>query len=332
MKKILIVCDKQGWAFDAIAAALKKYAPGDIRVDVFFKKDRGDLKAIYADYDSIHFMHWSLVTLRKLPKYKKVMHKVFGAAPKFSEYAFTGDSPYIPRGMITTGIHGHHDFDDRKTSPEQDVLPSKNLIRYLSGFQRVNTVSQRLFRLFKGAGLNNMYCTQNGVDCSVFKPLRPLNESLKLRVGYAGTRKRDWKEGISHFIDPLREVDFIDLKLAIPQDNYIPHKDMPQFYNDIDVYLCASSSEGFSLSVLEASSCGRPIVSTRVGGSEELIMDGHNGFFVKQDLKDIIAKLRILHEDRELLIRMGRDNRQEIESKWSWKLRSQAWYDFLLGT
>ena len=38
---------------------------------------------------------------------------------------------------------------------------------------------------------------------------------------------------------------------------------MPKFYNKLDIY-CASSSEGFSLSVLEASATGIPVISTKV--------------------------------------------------------------------
>ena len=104
-----------------------------------------------------------------------------------------------------------------------------------------------------------------------------------------------------------------------------------EFYNNIDVYLCASSSEGFSLSVLEASACGRPVVSTKVGGAEDMIVEGYNGFFVKRELTDIVKKLRKLHEDRKRLIEMGRNARKEVEKKWSWRVRSRDWANFIAG-
>jgi len=43
------------------------------------------------------------------------------------------------------------------------------------------------------------------------------------------------------------------------------HEEMPRFYRDISLYVCASDAEGTPNPVLEALSCGRPVVSTRVG-------------------------------------------------------------------
>ena len=106
---------------------------------------------------------------------------------------------------------------------------------------------------------------------------------------------------------------------------------MPLFYNQLDVYLCASSSEGFSLSVLEASACGRPVISTRVGGCEDLIVDGENGFLVDRDIAAFAEKLRFLNNDRTLLARMGHKNREVIETNWSWKVRAKDWLDFIMN-
>ena len=117
----------------------------------------------------------------------------------------------------------------------------------------------------------------------------------------------------------------------MPQEDYVVLEAMPQFYNQIDVYLCASSSEGFSLSVLEASACGRPIVSTKISGCEELIIDNYNGFFVKRELDDIVSKLEHLHQNRNQLVEMGMNNRSEVEKKWSWRVRVEDWISFIQG-
>lgn len=327
MKRVLIVCDRKGWAFDSIANSLKQALQTQgIVVGIFHRKSKENLALVSRGYDSILWMGWSLAAEKIGP-----FRRFFSKNIKFSEYKLRPNTFPMDAENTLAGIHAHHDWDDRATTPESDVRPPDNLLRFLSKFKRVNTVSSRLYRVFKGAGLDNLFCTLNGVDETVFFPEKELSSAKKLRVGYAGTRKRDWKEGISDFIDPLRRLDFIDLRLATPEDNFISHSQMPQFYNDIDVYLCASSSEGFSLSVLEAASSGRPVVSTRVGGSEDLIVDGHNGLFVKRNSKDIAEKLMFLHKNRQRLKEMGANNRKEVEGKWSWKVRCRDWANFILG-
>ena len=53
-----------------------------------------------------------------------------------------------------------------------------------------------------------------------------------------GTKKRDWKEGISEFVEPLGKQNFIKLNLAIPEDgNYVSPDKMPEFINNNDVFI-----------------------------------------------------------------------------------------------
>lgn len=312
--RVLLVCDRPNWAYDAIARALVRHdANARFALDIFHLKGREDeLSRIAPRYGAVFVLGWQLL-------------------------ASLEDGEVVERleldpDRTLTGIHSHHAWDSRQTTPERSVPPPENLVAYLSRFRGVNAVSRRLTDLFRGAGLDEVAYTPNGVDTKLFRPDRPPRLDGPLRVGFSGSKKHDWRKGISEFIEPAAREAGAELRLAMPvEKHHVPLNEMARFYNDIDVYVCASSSEGFSLSVLEASACGRPVVSTHVGGSEDLIENGVNGFIVDRDVEAIRERLEFFRERRGAVMEMGRANRALVEERWSWSERAPAWHEFVAG-
>jgi glycosyltransferase involved in cell wall biosynthesis len=78
-------------------------------------------------------------------------------------------------------------------------------------------------------------------------------------------------------------------------------EDVPQLLAACDVFALPSLYEGSSLAVLEAMAAGIPIVSSAIGGTEELIDDGRSGLLVPPgDAGALAAALRKVVEDPEL--------------------------------
>ncbi|MCU9837676.1 glycosyltransferase family 4 protein [Ruegeria sp. WL0004] len=61
-------------------------------------------------------------------------------------------------------------------------------------------------------------------------------------------------------------------------------------YAACDVFLCASTAEGFFLPLLEAMACRTPLVSTRVGAAEDLIEPGVTGYLADVGDAGALAK------------------------------------------
>jgi len=97
-----------------------------------------------------------------------------------------------------------------------------------------------------------------------------------------------------------------------------------------DVFALSSLSEGISNAVLEAMSCGLPIVTTDCGGMREAVTDGVEGFVTPtRDPRAIAAALCKLAASHELRHSMGAAARLRIEREFTLPRQIDAWMNML---
>jgi len=77
----------------------------------------------------------------------------------------------------------------------------------------------------------------------------------------------------------------------------------------------SSHNEASPVSILEALSCGVPVVSTRVGFVAESVQDQRNGFTVEPGDEDALAeRIQYLLMNEETAERMGNVGREHVQS------------------
>ncbi len=86
----------------------------------------------------------------------------------------------------------------------------------------------------------------------------------------------------------------------------------PQFMAALDVFILPSILlEGFSRAILEAMACGKPVITTPLGGNTEAVVEGETGFFFQADSSaDLARKAVSLLKDRALAARLGENGRR----------------------
>jgi glycosyltransferase involved in cell wall biosynthesis len=113
-------------------------------------------------------------------------------------------------------------------------------------------------------------------------------------------------------------------------------EDVPQLLAACDLFALPSLYEGSSLAVLEAMAAGIPIVSSAIGGTEELIEDGRSGLLVAPgDAKALAAALRRALGDEELRRSLAARARERVEAgltRGQMANRVTALYRELLGS
>ncbi|MFC1482735.1 HAD-IIB family hydrolase [Candidatus Margulisiibacteriota bacterium] len=145
---------------------------------------------------------------------------------------------------------------------------------------------------------------------------------------FAGIRR-----DISHKEDNEREVlveilmlmDKYDLygKLAIPKKHDFTYE-IPELYRVVaegkGVFVNSALFEPFGLTLIEAASCGLPIVSTQFGGPQDIIKNCRNGVLVDVTKKGAIAKeLRKILSHEDLWKKYSNNGIRLVREHYSWE-------------
>lgn len=88
-------------------------------------------------------------------------------------------------------------------------------------------------------------------------------------------------------ITSLPKIDFIF--------DHIPDKDMPAIYACSDVYVCPTRGEAWGLPIIQAMSCGKPVIVTSKGGHVDFCNEGNSLFcdLEKMDIMDDKVNLTV---------------------------------------
>ena len=86
------------------------------------------------------------------------------------------------------------------------------------------------------------------------------------------------------------------------------------FHQSTIVCLPTTYGEGLPKSLLEAASCGRPIVIYDVPGCREIVKDGYNGYLVEpKNVDGLVDAISKLLNNYDLCVKMGNNGRKLVE-------------------
>ena len=125
-------------------------------------------------------------------------------------------------------------------------------------------------------------------------------EGWRLTVVGSLTMNRAYAARLRGLIESTGLRDNVDLVGAVPNSR------VADYLRDSHLLVVPSDYEALGIAYLEAMRFGLPVIATTAGGAGEIVGHGSEGFLVAPgDAAALTAHLRLLGEDRELLLRMG---------------------------
>lgn len=256
------------------------------------------------------------------------------------------------------GEHGAKRFESSELVWRRTVT-QKLLSRISDHIIPVNdSINERLQEVW-GLKPEHLTTIRNGVNTQKFSPQTRLRENIDGNVQIGSISRLD---PVKNFPCLIRAIALLNQDAAKPNyhltivgDGSQKHElqdlckslqveaqvsfpgatdNAAHWYPKFDIYVNSSFSEGMSNTVLEAMSCGLPVVVTNVAGHRDWLVENDNALFFDSDNeKDLATKLSKLTEDETLRRQVGVNNRSYIETQFSQKqfiARYEALYRKLL--
>ena len=179
-----------------------------------------------------------------------------------------------------------------------------------------------------------------GITCPTTKIINKRNKNDKLKIIFVG--RPTLSKGIQYLIQILNQLDFpwelqiagsipdtphqisskLDLFFRDPRCKFlgqIQNKSLIQKMKESHIFLFPSLFEGFGQVILEALSCGLPVITTNNTAGLDIIDNGKDGFLTPiRDIKNTIEIINNFYLNEELRMTIA-ENGFEKAKEFTWK-------------
>ena len=206
--------------------------------------------------------------------------------------------------------------------------------KLINNSEYTTTVSSSVaYELKEYYDTKNPIVVGNGVNENIFHPSKEKKDDYILYVG-----RLDYRKGILDLIEasnsmnnkivivgegPLRPyIEKFIKKNSIKNIELLGHisgENLVNLYQNASMFVFPSHYEGLPTVVLEAMSCGLPVVVSNIPAHMDLIKNHENGIFTQRGSPgDIAEKINILNSNDSLRAKLGNNARKTIEKKFTW--------------
>lgn len=333
-KRIAIIYDVDGWAYHNIAKQIQKNLSQYYEIDIFpksvFMHNIVRLMFLAQKYDLVHLMWRGMFSELENEVVREYIKSLGFNYQEFIER-------FVIPNNITTSVYDHSFLN------KESFWITEAFLKYAKAYTISSKKLLDIYNKREDIKKKPLMEITDGVDLEKFKPqnlerFSTLKER-KIQIGWVGNSKFEDSEndddlkGVRKIIIPaieeLKKEGYpVEKKFADRNEGYIPHDKMPDYYNSIDLYVCASKEEGTPNPVLESMACGIPVISTNVGIVPEAFGEQQKEYILKERTKQALKeKIVQLVEHPEYWKKLSKENLEQIQN-WSWDKKCEQFKQF----
>jgi glycosyltransferase involved in cell wall biosynthesis len=213
------------------------------------------------------------------------------------------------------------------------ILPWTDLVRH-SLEQHYGVPPNRITVLSPGVDIEHWKCHRKARG----------NEKKMINVLFVGgqfwrkggdllvqvSKRDEFKRCVFHIVT-REHIDAFGDNLHIHVDMDPNNESLKQLFAEADVFVLPTKADfAPTNAICEAMAMGLPVITTYVGGLEEVVRDGDNGFVIPpDDVESLALRLRILVDSEEKRMNMGRKGRKLVEEHYNIALNAEKIIDLM---
>lgn len=290
-------------------------------------------------------VNWQLVPISKYQP--DVIHLL--NAQQIDQYQSLLSNSYV---KLVVSFRGFETNVRPKTDPEwldnlRTIYQQATALHFVSDFLKNEAIKM-------GAPKEKCVVIRRSVDTYFFKPRERINTSS---MRFIAVGRLTWQKGYAVLLRAFSEIVKTNTEAILTIIGDGP--DAPSFFKDIDalgltknvihypyldrvalrealwsadIFVQASLSDALPNSVLEASACGLPVISTWTGGIPEAVNHEQTGLLVSPgDPEALTNAMRSLMDNKNLGLEYGNNGREHMINCFSSKTERENWEHFYLN-
>lgn len=248
-------------------------------------------------------------------------------------------------------IHYHMDF-----TPRNYLFRLMSFWGWAAGkylFRKASAVTVSTFDFLINSNFKSQYLSDRnkfyeinfGVDLELFQPDERITKTPQNKFIFVGALdKAHYFKGVENLLKAFATITNPNIFLQIVGDGdmkneyqkmandlkmtnvtfsgYLDRTQLIQSYKEAVALILPSINQGetFGMVLIEAMACGTPVIASNLPGVRQVLNDRENGLLVEPaNINDLIDKINILANNRELSLKMAYNARKRAEDKFNLK-------------
>lgn len=362
-RKILLIGDMPGWAFEEIILFILKNIKGfEFYYDYTIYNPRTDSQ-INSDISLTEYNHHGnnyrkAIPFQRIPIIRAFIYYCIRYLNRLGFLSFDEegrtrkvrkDNSYDLVIFLDFYMDKDADFDHVQSTKKirgiyTDGFPPKGIQlpatmnttdfcnQYLNDADAIVTGAPSIAAFYKKLANIPVIFANMAYNESVFKPMNSSAET-DFVIGWTGNPNREFK-GFYSIVQPvveeLKNCGY-DIELRTQFSGSL--NSLSDFWQGVDLAIIASEADAGPSMFMEASLCGVPSISTRIGMPAFVIVDRENGLFCDRNVTDFVEKITWLIQNPERLVEMKTKIRKDYIEKLGVQVQIKNWkslFDMLL--